>query len=181
MRALITSVNYDRWANLRLLRAAMELGWEAFQKPVGGSFPSLHGTFVHLLWAEHLWLERWQGNSIALTLDGSSYPDAETLLAAFEKVHAKQLDYLGGLPSFAADQIITYVNFQGQTWRYPLGEMVQHLVIHSAYHRGQAASQLRLLDALPPQTDYLLYVDTLRQTASAGQSGWIRTLIVREE
>jgi uncharacterized damage-inducible protein DinB len=176
MRALITHVNYDRWANLRLLRASSELGWEAFQVRVGGSFPSLHETFVHLLWAEHLWLERWQGSSIALTLDGGSFPDPESLIAAFERVHTKQLDYLRGLPSFGADQVMTYVNFQGQTWRYPLREMVQHLVIHSAYHRGQAATQLRLLDAVPPQTDYLVYVDTLLQPGSAGQAGWVRTL-----
>ena len=164
------------WPTRVSAQPAAEIGWEALQKRVGGSFGSLHETFVHLLWAEHLWLERWQGISIASTLDGGAYPDPETILAALEKLHAKQMELLRSLPPSAADHVVTYVNFQGQTWRYPLRDMVQHMVVHSAYHRGQAASQFRQLDTTPPQTDYLLYVDTLRQPGSTGQAGWLRTL-----
>ena len=181
MKSLIMHVGYDHWANVRLLKAASELGAEAFQRRLGGSFPSLHETFVHLLWGEKLWLERWQGISIASTLDGGAYPDPETILAALEKLHAKQMELLRSLPPSAADHVVTYVNFQGQTWRYPLRDMVQHMVVHSAYHRGQAASQFRQLGTTPPQTDYLLYVDTLRQPGSAGQAGWLRTLAPRDE
>jgi uncharacterized damage-inducible protein DinB len=77
--------------------------------------------------------------------------------------------------------VVAYVNFQGQTWRYPLRDMVQHLVVHSAYHRGQAASLLRQLDAAPPRTDYLVYIDSLGQSGSAGNAGWLRTMVVRDE
>ena len=176
MKSLITHVNYDGWAYLKVLRAAAELGPEKFGSAVGGSFPSLHQTFVHLLWGEKLWLERWKGNSVAMTLDVRSYPTAESLVEGFEEINRRQLDYLRDLPSVASEQLISYVNFQGQTWRYPLRDMVQHLVVHSAYHRGQATTQIRLLGAVPPWTDFLVYVDTLRQPGSVGQSGWIRTL-----
>ena len=61
----------------------------------------------------------------------------------------------------AADQAVSYVNFQGQKWTYELRDMVKHLVVHSAYHRGQVASLLRQLAVVPPHTDYLVFLDTL--------------------
>ena len=161
MMPLVPHVNYDRWANLELVRAASRLDQPTFSRIVGGSFPSVHQTFVHLLWAESLWLERWRGGSFEATLDPRAFPTAESLREALEAVHARQLSFLTSLPPSAADQVITYVNFQGQTWAYPLRDMVQHLIVHSAFHRGQVASLLRHLGAVPPHTDYLVYLDTL--------------------
>ena len=37
---------------------------------------------------------------------------------------------------------------------YTLGELIQHALNHSTYHRGQAALLLRQLGHVPPFTDY---------------------------
>ena len=161
MIQLVTSVRYDRWANLELLRTVSQVDPPAFRRPVGGSFPSVHRTLVHLLWAESLWLERWREGSFAASLEPEAFPTPDSLREGLERVHARQLHFLAGLPPSAADRVLSYVNFQGETWSYPLRAMVQHLVVHSAFHRGQVASQLRLLGAVPPHTDYLVFLDTL--------------------
>ena len=161
MNSLVTHLNYDRWANRALLDAASALEREAFTRPLGGSFPSVHLTFVHILWAESLWLARWQARSFAAAIDPEAYPTAQSLDHALEAVHAEQLAFLSGTSDSSFDRPITYVNFQGQAWAYPLRQMVQHLVVHSAFHRGQVASLLRQLGLVPPHTDYLVYVDTL--------------------
>jgi uncharacterized damage-inducible protein DinB len=172
MMPLVTYVNYDRWANLGLLRAVSNLDPPAFSRLVGGSFPSVHQTFVHLLWAESLWLERWRGGSFPATLDPQAFPTPESLRAALEAVHDEQLRFLTGIPPSAADQVITYVNFQGQTWAYPLRDMVQHLIVHSAFHRGQVAFLLRHLGSVPPHTDYLVYIDALSEMSpTMGSTG----------
>ena len=40
---------YNGWANLRLYGAALELPEEAYRRPTGVFFGSLHGTLNHLL------------------------------------------------------------------------------------------------------------------------------------
>ena len=54
---------------------------------------------------------------------------------------------------------IRYRNLKREEWEYTLEQMVHHLTMHSAYHRGQLATLLRQLDVVPPTTDYLVYID----------------------
>jgi uncharacterized damage-inducible protein DinB len=51
------------------------------------------------------------------------------------------------------------VNTRGETWSYPLGIMMQHVVNHSSYHRGQTTTMLRQLGRIPAATDLLLFFD----------------------
>ena len=56
-------------------------------------------------------------------------------------------------------EVLSYVNLQGQTFAYPLRRMLQHVVNHGTYHRGQITTLLRQLGAAPLATDLLLYDD----------------------
>ena len=160
MNTLIDQMTYDRWANLRLIGAISELAPRTFKQNLTSSYPSIHQTLVHIIWAEELWLERWQSRSFVRSLDPEEFPTLEIVRAKLEDIHSKQLQFLNGLNPAAADQIVGYVNFQDQRWEYKLRQMVQHLMVHSAYHRGQLAALLRQLGVVPPNTDYLMYVDT---------------------
>jgi uncharacterized damage-inducible protein DinB len=54
---------------------------------------------------------------------------------------------------------ISYENARGERWEYSLGHMMQHIVNHSTYHRGQVVTLLRQLGQTPPPTDFLVYFD----------------------
>ena len=166
MHTLLTHVTYDRWANLELLQAAAAVEPSAFTTVLGGSFPSLRDTFVHILWAESLWLERWQGQSFQSTLAPAAFPTPQSIREVLEHVHDRQLRFLSSLPPSGADRVVTYRNFRDQPWSYPLRHMVQHLIVHSAFHRGQAAGFLRQLGAPPRHTDFLVFLDTLDPTVA---------------
>jgi uncharacterized damage-inducible protein DinB len=153
---LVGLVRYDGWANRQTIHAAAGLPSSRLHQPVAGSFPSLHETLVHILWAEELWLERWQGRPHVAALDPGAFPSLAVLGERLEAVHQRQLQVLAGADP---DRTVGYESFQGRRWEYPLGQMVLHLVAHSAYHRGQAAAQLRQLGVVPANTDYLNYVD----------------------
>ena len=56
---------YNSWANDAFARVLRELPDETFRREVGGAFPSLQRIFAHLVAAEWVWLERWQGHSPA--------------------------------------------------------------------------------------------------------------------
>ena len=53
--------DYNHWANRRLYGAALEMPDEAYRRPTGVFFGSLHGTLNHLLLTDRIWLKRLTG------------------------------------------------------------------------------------------------------------------------
>jgi uncharacterized damage-inducible protein DinB len=159
MKEFMEKLTYNHWANRHLAEAVSELDNKQFMKMIISSFPSIHKTLIHIIWAEELWLERWQGRSFVPELDPEEYPTSESIMKKFESLYQDQMQYLNDLNPGSEDQKVSYINFKGKRWEYTLRQMVQHLIIHSAYHRGQLATLLRQLGVSPPNTDYLMFVD----------------------
>jgi uncharacterized damage-inducible protein DinB len=141
---------YNRWATGRLLDAAAAVTPEQLKQPLGGSFGTLLGTLQHMLGAEWVWLERFNGRSPA------SFPGSEEL-TTLEAVRRRWDDVSEGLDAVisAADpnRSVPYRTFKGDRFDQPLGDLVQHVVNHGTYHRGQVAMSLRLLGIAAPSTD----------------------------
>jgi uncharacterized damage-inducible protein DinB len=178
VNALLEQLDYDHWANHRLIDAMNDLDSQSFRQKIASSFPSIHQTLVHILWAEELWLERWQGRSFIRSLELEDFPSLSALRTKLHDIHAKQLQFLVGLPAEAADRVVGYVNFRGERWEYTLRQMVLHLTMHSAYHRGQLATLLRQLGRVPPSTDYLVFVDNKSSAGAKEAAGVDRTTSV---
>jgi uncharacterized damage-inducible protein DinB len=150
---------YNRWANARSLEGASAVSSADFTKDVGGSFASLRGTLAHMYGAEWIWLERWRGNSPRALPFALDFPDVETIRTRWLDVEREQKKFLDGVDPARLAHVISYVNLKGETFAYPLRRMLQHVVNHSSYHRGQIATLLRQLGATPLSTDLLLYDD----------------------
>jgi uncharacterized damage-inducible protein DinB len=159
METLIQQMGYDGWANQQMVRAASALDPQLLRQALPGSFPSVHQTLLHILWAEELWLRRWLLQSFPRALDPGDYPTLESLGRGLESVQARQLQFLKGLDPPDPERKIAYVNFQGVRWEYTLRHMIQHLVLHSAFHRGQLNTMFRSLGTVPSNTDYLNFID----------------------
>jgi uncharacterized damage-inducible protein DinB len=152
---------YNRWANARSLQAASTASPADFTKEVGGSFASLRGTLAHVYGAEWIWLERWRGASPRKLPFALDFPDVETIRSRWQDVEREQREFLDALDPARLAEVVSYVNLKGESFAYPLGRMLQHVVNHSTYHRGQVATLLRQLGATPLSTDLLLYDDGL--------------------
>ena len=55
--------DYNRWADRRILAIASALANADFIRPMRNSFSSVRDTLAHILGAEWIYLERWQGRS----------------------------------------------------------------------------------------------------------------------
>lgn len=150
---------FHRWANHAVLDAAAQLTAEQFTRDLGSSFPSVRDTLVHLLSAEWLWAERWEGISPRRRLDPADFPDLDALRARWTEIEGEQDRYLGGLTEAALGERFAYVNPQGVPWEYSVGQVLVQLVAHACYYRGQVTTMLRQLGALPVETDFLTYFD----------------------
>jgi uncharacterized damage-inducible protein DinB len=153
--------DYNQWANRRVLDACAPLTPEQFTQDLRGSFPSVRDTLAHILGAEWIWLERWNGRSPTALPPGTEFPDLAALRARWEVVGAELLDFVHEVTASELEHIVEYRNMKGNPFAYPLSAMLQHLVNHGSYHRGQIATLLRQLGAKPLSTDLLDYYDFL--------------------
>jgi uncharacterized damage-inducible protein DinB len=150
---------YNRWANKETISAAGALAPEDFIKDLASSHRSVRDTLVHTLAAEWIWLERWKGISPRALLDPGEYPTLDSIKARWTEVESGQTALLDGLNEEDLTRSIAYINQKGERWVYPLGQMMQHVINHSSYHRGQVITMLRQLGAKAVSTDFLVFID----------------------
>jgi uncharacterized damage-inducible protein DinB len=102
---------------------------------------------------------RWKGISSKALFDPVDYPNLDALRTKWAEVERELATFVDRVTSDALDRVIAYVNTKGEEWRYPLWQMMHHVVNHSSYHRGQVATMLRQLGAEPKPTDFLVFFD----------------------
>jgi uncharacterized damage-inducible protein DinB len=142
-----------------MLDAASKLTPEQFVADLQSSHRSLRDTLAHVLAAEWIWLERWNGTSPKALLDPDEFPAISALEKRWAEVESGQAAFIEGLTDASLDSLISYTNTKGEQWTYPLGQMMQHVVNHSSYHRGQVTTMLRQLGGEVSPVDLLVFLD----------------------
>lgn len=93
---------YNRWANDRMFAAIEKVPNEKFGAPIVSSFPSLRETTFHILFAEWLWLNRWQGVSPCTSVvDSDALPATWDALSPGKKPKWQELFTVAAMKSFA--------------------------------------------------------------------------------
>jgi uncharacterized damage-inducible protein DinB len=156
---------YNEWANQRVFDTVGPLSEEQFARALSGSFSSIRDTLGHVVGVEWVWLRRWNGESPRSTPDWAKTPTVASLQAKLGEVEREREAFLASLSERDLDRGITYTNFAGEQWTYPLRDLLVHLVNHSTYHRGQIATMLRQVGAKAVATDYLVFKDQTRRVA----------------
>ena len=136
-------LRYDVWANGETL--------ESIRPPPA---PSKSLTWMaHIVGSECLWLARLRNETSPLAV----WPDltvdqcAERLAELGEAWER----YVRELSSPELEASVTYTNSKGERWSSTVEEILTHVTIHSAYHRGQIASDVRASGGIPAYTDYI--------------------------
>jgi len=135
---------YDDWANREVLSSL-----RAASNPPPRSLKLI----AHILSAEGLWLARLKQQRPALPV----WP--ELALAQCEA----EADALGASWRFYLEECreadlshqIRYVNSKGESWSSLVDDVLLHVITHSAYHRGQIASDMRAAGLTPAYTDFI--------------------------
>jgi uncharacterized damage-inducible protein DinB len=149
-------IEYHYWARDRVLQAVEPLPAEQYARELGGSFPSIRDTLVHLYSAEWVWHARWQGQTPTAMLSPDAFPDLPTLRRAWDEHRAAVTAYIGSLDDRSFETPLDYRTMDGRPWRHSLWHQVQHVVNHASYHRGQVTTKLRQLGAASPKSQDLI-------------------------
>lgn len=132
-----------------------------FARGLGASFGSLKGTVVHILDGEWHWLQLWQRKPRTRRPTPEDFADAAAVADAFPQLEQEQREFIEGL----TDDLLQE-RWKVRDSEYPLAQLIQHVVNHSTYHRGQIATLLRQLGHTPPPTDFGLFLYETKSTAA---------------
>jgi uncharacterized damage-inducible protein DinB len=145
-------VDYHYWARDRVLEAASALTPGEFTRAMGSSFGSVRDTLVHFYSAEWAWCSRWNGHSPTAHVSPESCPDVEALRVKWAELERDVRAVLDRMGTQGLDSVIEYTMLNGEARASVFWQMLQHVVNHASYHRGQVTTMLRQLGAKPPQS-----------------------------
>jgi uncharacterized damage-inducible protein DinB len=135
---------YDDWANHEVLASL-----QALEHPPARSLKFLG----HIVSAERLWLER-------LLLQKQTSPVWPLFTIEQCKLEVDQLpglwkSYLTSLGEAGLSRSLSYTNTKGERFASQKQDILLHVVMHSAYHRGQIAADMRAAGFTPAYTDFI--------------------------
>jgi uncharacterized damage-inducible protein DinB len=149
-------LDYHYWARDRMLDAVRPISAEQWSRDLGNSFKSLHHTILHTYSAEWVWYERWQGQSPTTPLNPDHYPDLGSIESAWKTMEGHMRSFLSSLGEAGLAREFHYRLFNGTEGKAVFWQMLQHVINHASYHRGQVTTLLRQLGAAPPKSEDLI-------------------------
>lgn len=153
---LLRMFAYDHWANrecLRALRVSAGAGAAGAGPGAGAELRAGLGRMAHILSAEKLWLERIGRTPQSMAVwPTSTLEECETLA---DEMAAAWKEYLTKLAPNGLEETIEYKNSKGEPWRSRVEDVLVHVIMHSAYHRGQIAMEMRAAGMEPAYTDFI--------------------------
>jgi len=165
---------YDDWANAEALASLVVWKERLRRRAAPGDDAStrrrVHALrqarllLAHVVATEFLWIARLAGERAPLPVWPTlALEECEARLAELARTWYEIVSAMRG---HELARMVTYVNSKGEPWRSTAGDIVTHVVVHSAYHRGQIAALVRGGKAQPAPTDFI----------HCTRNGWIEPL-----
>jgi len=140
--------DYDYWANSETLGSLRTV-------PTGEEKP--RKAFNHVIGAQRVWLARFE-NPAPPSVQPWPHLTLEECASAIEDLRRQWKELLDKLTPEKLAGELTYKTTKGVEFRTPVGDVLMHLVLHSAYHRGQVAAAVREAGGKPAVTDFVVYI-----------------------
>jgi uncharacterized damage-inducible protein DinB len=141
---LLRQFAYDAWANREVL-AGLKTSTRHPARPLQ--------LLAHVLSAERLWLERIRRQPQSMAV----WPEftLDQCAAQVDELARLWREHLGTLSPAGLAMQVTYKNSKGEAWTNTVEDILTHVLLHSAYHRGQIATHVRAVGEQPAYTDFI--------------------------
>ena len=112
--------------------------------------------FAHILGAEHNWLARIEKRPPSAPVwPAPTVDDCERLM---KETHAAWEEFLAACTEAELARTVHYANSAGAEFDSRVEDILLHVCLHGANHRGQVNALLRAAGAEPLASDYIAYV-----------------------
>jgi uncharacterized damage-inducible protein DinB len=157
---------YNAWQNTCVYEACERLNDAQRKEDRGAFFGSIHATLNHILWADQIWLMRFDAApppaKRSLSEGLSLFDDWQALSAErsrFDDVIANWADVMD-MKTLEGD--MTWISgATGREMTRPKALLVAHIFNHQTHHRGQVSAMLTGFGAKTGITDLAFMQDAL--------------------
>lgn len=148
---------YHHWANTNILNAVKNLSSSELDLDLGGSFPTIRGTLLHMLWVELMFMRRWRGQPAQDLSRPPELDSVQEIQNAWEDLEKERTKYLQELQDSELDKPLNYPDSRGRPVSVELWQAIFQCINHSTFHRGQVVTKFRQLGKVPPGTDFIMF------------------------
>ena len=148
-------LEYNRWANHLLASQIETFTQEVFEKDLGGSFPSMRATIIHVLESDWLWLNRFNG-VLPAEVPRWKTDDSRAITREWGRIQDEMFIVSKRMVQ-DLNKTIGFRTRKGQQLTMLLTDILTHISHHGSYHRGQLANMIRMSGEKPVGTDYFIF------------------------
>jgi uncharacterized damage-inducible protein DinB len=156
--------DFNTWADGLVFDAVARLSPEQYQRDMQSSHGGILGTLAHIVSAERGWLGRWTNDRPIQQSSLQDIASVEELRGHWQRVGEKMQQYLSTLNDAKLQELMTTTSRSGLVTN-SYWQMIQHVVDHSSYHRGQIVTMLRQVSVTPPSTGLLRFYRDMAKPA----------------
>jgi uncharacterized damage-inducible protein DinB len=153
---------YNQWANKRILDAAAGVTGEQFLAPALYPHGGLRGTLTHTLFAEWIWLTRWQNEAPTPRMKPEDFPTFDSLRARWRDEEEKLNAFVSSLTDEKLSKVFRYTTTEGTERENILWQAMTHVVNHGTQHRSEAAAMLTEFDHSPGDIDLIIFLREMK-------------------
>jgi uncharacterized damage-inducible protein DinB len=154
-------LNYNSWANTAITNHILQLPPNVVRQPLTSVFPSVFDVLMHMYVIDRGWYALLQHEYAADDYQTIQHTVErlvnETKDNSIEELAKKQRDLSALFFAFITEANMNAVNiFSGVKMTH--ADVIQHMVNHGTYHRGNISAMLHQLGYKGVPTDYGLYL-----------------------
>ena len=139
----IQLADYNIWANNIVCNWLDNISEAQWNQEVVSSFNSIQETVLHLISAEHIWVQRMDKVEnpewLATTYKGTK----EEHIALWKQASEKLKNFMVDFDENNLQVYYSFKRFNGEINTAPYYQTFAHVFNHSTYHRGQLVTMLR--------------------------------------
>lgn len=150
----IEQYEYEKWANKLIIKTL----WEADSNPTEHAERLMN----HILAAQRVWYYRIIAQKTSVKpWDTFEVKEWENIIDNTNNLYA---NHISDVPEDEfMTRMVRYENTKGEYFETPMVDILQHVLLHSAYHRGQIVADMKAYVDELPRTDYIFYVREIKE------------------
>ncbi len=160
---VIELYEYHVWANRIVFDHLRKLPEDVWNKDITSVFPSVSSLMSHIYAVDTMWLSVMRERSsfdearalVMRLLEESNMENLEGMEKRFNETESEYREFLN---TCEPEKIISLEHPVFGPVNTPLSKLVQHVVNHGTYHRGNLTAMLRQLGHKGVPTDYVFYM-----------------------
>ncbi|MFE7084090.1 DinB family protein [Priestia megaterium] len=162
---ILNQYHFHIWANERLFTHLKSIPNSLFHKEIKSVFPTISTVLIHVYFTEVIWLkvmcrEKFEEideyvNRPKLT-EIYAYKKLNEIEELFNQLQVKYEIFLEDISILT--KLLSIKHPKLGNINIPHYELIQHLINHATYHRGNVIAMLRHLGYKGISTDYFLYL-----------------------